>query len=527
MNFRKLGIAATFMLIGPTIEAVTITNLTEIKKALNIERWQEKSEKKRVKIAILDKGFYGYKEEIGGSLPKDTQYFPGPVEAPKDLKVEHGLVMAQLVTSIMKNPDLYLYNVYGYSNLKAAIDDLIAKEINLVLYSEVWEFGGNRNGKGFINALVDKALDAGVTWVNAAGNFALTAYVTKIETGDEDWVQLPDQNQALKIQCNKKDDKKCQLRIVLSWNDFKNDPKKGTEKDLDLALTDDLLNILESSALKQTADAEEKKPGFSSYPRETIVKEVNAGTYFLRVKNRSKNFDTDDELMITIDGDGVSMPSHSNGDSVLNPADNSRVITVGALDSDRSSYNKKLNKPNLLAMSSVKTSDGEFRGSSNSAALVAGVLGLIKSRAPQKDYEAIIEANTLPGWGDNLKGLSLYWLGFSTTNNRCFNPSSDKQNLPKQITDLINIGATFVQTNAGSRLMTPYDPLLLSPQIRRVQPNDLVLSSPEGFQLAPRNSPYIPAGWVEVFQRPIETGLCDTPMQPVGKIFRMKDSTND
>lgn len=526
MMIKHLSHLIMALLLVESAQAITIKNLAEVQKALNVKAWQSKPQKKRIKVAVLDKGFYGYEKEIGKALPKDTQYFAGPVEAPKESKVEHGLVMAQLVTSIMKTPELYLYNVYGYSNLKAAVEDLVAKDIQLVLYSEVWEFGGNRDGKGFINALVDKAVANGITWINAAGNFGLTSYMAKIETDDEDWVKLPDQNQGLKIQCNKKDDEKCQLRAVLSWNDFKDDPELGSDKDLDLALTDDLLNVLESSSLKQTSDKEEKKPGYSSYPRETIIKEIGKGTYFLRVKNRSKNFETDDELMITVDGDGLSMPSHSRGQSVLNPADNSGVITVGALDSDRSSYNEKLKKPDLLAMSSIKTSEGEFRGSSNSAAIVAGAIGLVKSRAPQKDFEAIIEESSLPGWAEYQRGLPLNWLGFFSPRGQCFVAETIKNELPQQITDVINVGGVFVQTTAGSRLMTPFDPVLLDGDLQRVQPNDFILTTPEGYKLAERYSPYIPNGWVEVFQTPQGMSLCDRPMQPLGKIFRLKNPTN-
>ncbi len=518
---QLLIFALTFIFANAFASAITFQNLDEIQRALNVKLWYQTSLQKRVKVAILDKGFYGYQDEIGRGLPNDTHYSAGPVESPADLKVQHGLVMAQLVTALMKSPDLYLYNAYGYSNLKAAIKDLTAKKVDLVLYSEVWEFGGNRDGKGFINALVNKALDQGITWINAAGNFETTTFISNIQTIDQDWVQLPDQNHSLKIVCENQRGEKCPLRVVLSWNDFKDDPAVGTDKDLDLALTDDFLNIIETSAQKQTSDPKEQRPGYSSYPRETIVTEIKAGTYFLRVKNRSQNFDSNDELIITADGDGLSMPNHSKGKSILNPADNSRVVTVGALDSDRSSYNYDLNKPNLLTMSSVKTSDGEFRGSSNAAAFVAGAIGLVKSRQPDRSLEDILSESSLSGWNDRQRGLPLYWLGFGATMGRCFStyPTTD---LPQQILDAVNVGGVYVQTTAGNRVMTPYDPILLENSLVRYQPNDLILTSPEGYKMAPRNSPYVPFGWVEVFQTPQEATLCNTPNQPLGRIFRLK-----
>ncbi len=525
MKFINISCAVfLFLIITIKSNAFTIQNTSELEKALNTKSLLQKPLKQKIKIAVLDKGFYGYQAEIGRSLPANTQYFQGPVEPPKDLNVTHGLAMAQIVTTIMKEPELYLYNTFGYSNLKFAIEDLTQKGIDLVLYSEVWEFGSNHDGNGFINALVNKALDHGVTWINAAGNFGLTSFTSRIQTLDQDWVQLPDQNQSLKVICQSRNNETCKVRVVLSWNDFKDDPYLGTDKDLDLALTDDFLNVIQTSGLKQTSDPNEKRPGYSLYPRETIVAEINAGTYFLRVKNRSHNFDSNDELYLSLDGENLLVPSHSSGSFVLNPADNPRVITVGALDSDRSSYNYTLAKPNLLAMSSIKTEeDGEFRGSSNAAALVAGALGLAKSRMPQRRFSDIIAGSQLPGWGSELRGLSLYWLGFSSPTGNCFNVATNlSPTLPQQIIDSINVGGLFVQTTAGYRVMTPYDPLLLSNQLTRYQPNDLVLTTPEGYRVAPRNSPGLPPGWIEVFQTPQEIGLCQPALQPVGNIFRLK-----
>ena len=520
-----LFVFSAFILLSSQVSfGFNIENLDEIQKALNVSSWKARPLKQRIKVAILDKAFYGYAAEVGKSLPADTQYIPGPLEPPADFKGQHGLVMAQLLTAIMENPELHLYNAYGYSNFKSAIEDLINKKIDLVLYSEVWEIGGNRDGNGFINALVNQALDRGIVWVNAAGNFGNTSYTSTIQTLEEDFVDLPDQNHGLKIQCQSNaKNSKCPVKIVLSWNDFKDDSTLGTNKDLDLALVDDFMNVIATSGLKQTDDPKENRPGYSLYPRETISTEIAPGTYFLRVKNRSHNFNADkDELFISVDGDGLSMPSHSVGDSVLNPADNPRVITVGALDSDRSSYSVSLAKPNLLAMSSVKTdTEGEFRGSSNAAAFVAGALGLAKSRMPSASFSTLLQNSTLAGWHQRLRGLPLQWLGFSAANGRCFSVNSNISQFPQQLIDAVNVGGLIVQTTAGLRIMTPFDPIVLGKGLYRYQQNDIILTTPEGYKISPRSNYQIPYGWVEVFQTPMELGLCEPAPQPQGNIFRL------
>lgn len=502
------------------------SNIQQIKSQLGFLQKYPLSPVRQLKIAILDKGFLGYESEIGKTLPSNTEYIPGPIAPPQDLKVEHGLKMAQILNALLTNnmeaqqwtPQLYLYNVYGFTNFKAAIDDLISKKVDLVLYSEVWEYGGNNDGWGFINVEVNKAIQNNVVWINAAGNYQLTTYNSKVVTGNENWVTLPDQNQALKIQCKTQQaDLKCSLKIVLSWNDFKNDVNIGTEKDLDLALTDDMLNIIQTSALKQSSDPDENRPGYSKYPREIITAEINSGTYFIRVKNRSLNFTSNDSLRITVDGDNVVMPSHSLNESILNPADNPNVITVGASDSDKSSRSEILNKPDITAPSSLILNNGdEMRGSSNSAAIVAAGVGIVKGLNPQINKYQILKLLTATPvenpW--NQSGLSLQALGFSFTGPGCF-IEAQLPNLPTYITDVLKNGGVMVATTAGYRIMTPYDPIILNPSLYRYQWNDLIVATPIGFQIYPRWT-NTPQGSIEVFQKPIEAGLCTIPQNGLG-----------
>lgn len=507
-------------------------NIKETQTNLGFDKYYPLHNKGRtLRIAVLDKGFKGYEKEIGKTLPDDTLYIAGPVADPEDLKVEHGLKMAQILTALMTDemttkqwqPELTLYNVFGFTNFQAAVDDLIANKVDLVLYSEVWEYGGNFDGKGFINAQVTRATKAGVVWVNAAGNFGKTTFNSGIETLETDWVQLPDQNDALSLKCEPVGkQEKCQVKVVLSWNDFKNDVNPGTKKDLDLALTDDLLNIIQVSSLKQSNDANEARPQYSKYPREIVTADLKKGSYFLRVKNISKNFTRKDKLRLTVDGEGIEMPSHTTDETLLNPADNDSVITVGASDSDRTSASLALGKPDIYAPSKMTLTTGdEFRGSSNSAAIVAAGIGILKSKNPKlKKDELLKKISSARGasnngnggsvGGDssnqNAFGLPLQLLGFGPTGAGCFIPSHQQQ-FPQFILNVLNQGGVIVQTTAAMRIMTPYDPIQLMNGHQRVAINDMVVVTPRGFELYPRGA-FAPPDSIEIFQRPQEAGLC-------------------
>lgn len=503
--------------------SVPFKNIETLKHTLGFSKYYASPVSRSLKIAVLDKGFTGLDKEIGPTLPTNTQYIPGPIAPPSEFSSEHGLRMAQIMISLLTNslqsvertPELYLYNVYGFTNFKSAIDDLIEKNVDIVLYSEVWEYGGNFDGSGFINEQVTRATNSGILWVNAAGNFDLTTYNSNIKTISDNWVSLPNQNNSLQLRCTSKE--ACNIKVVLSWNDFKNDVNLGTDKDLDLALTDDMLNIVQTSSLVQSNDPNENRPGYSKYPREIIIAKINPGTYYLRVKNRSNNFSDTDQMRITVDGEFIEMPSHSYGESILNPADNPSVITVGAWDSNRSGVSLRNHKPDLFTTSSIIfENDMEFRGSSNSASIVAAALALQKQQHPELNKEQLLSLITnYYNWDAGF--LSLNQLAFTFTGPGCFQEADPRISLPENVRSALSAGGVLVQTTQAYRVMLPFDPIELAPHLRRNFINDMIVMTPnDGIQIYPRYG-YIPPGSVELFQRPIEAGLCTPPVMKQGK----------
>ncbi len=522
-------LALIFTLLPAIAFAATTSpfkNINQIQSQLGFNKYYSYPNTKTLKVAVLDKGFQGFENEIGKTLPASTRYIAGPVNDPENVQTEHGLRMAQIMMALMTNsmqsmqfaPELTLYNVFGYSNFKAAIDDAINNKVDVILYSEVWEYGGNFDGQGFFNEQVNRATNAGIVWINAAGNFALTTYNSGINTLNDKWVDLPNQNHSIMIRCQAKE---CATKIVLSWNDFKNDVSLGTDKDLDLALTDDLLNIIEVSSLRQSNDPNESRPGFSKYPREIISAKLSTGTYFIRVKNQSQNFNSSHKLRITVDGNDIEMPSHSLSETLLNPADNASVITVGASDSAKSSTSDRLNKPDIFAPSSIIFENGaEFRGSSNSAAIVAAGVALIKSLSPADTKEIVLsKIRSTKNWNWNQPGLSLQLLGFMPTVPGCF-AEAQFSPLPAHVSKVLNQGGVLVQTTAAMRVMVPFDPIMLAPNLRRGLMNDMIVTTPRGYEIYPRG-PYAPPDAVEVFQRPLEAGLCNPPAARGSKSFYM------
>jgi len=505
-------------------------NIVDIAKNVGFKSYGGARGKSTVKIAVLDNGFKGYKNAIGKYLPADTAYHAGPVAVDANAEEIHGLYMAEIISSLLAyvpgvSYELHLYSAFGYSNLEAAVKDVVASGVDIVLYSQVWEYGGNGDGRGFINKLINQALDKGVIWVNAAGNFGDGTFRTWIEDSKDDWIRLPGPNDTVRVRCEKGG--KCPLRIVLSWNDFSDDVDAGTDKDLDLILTDDTLKIVGSSALQQMKKFPEGTPGASLYPREIINQVVSPGLYFIRVKNRSRNFKKNrDWLRLTVSGGRITLNDTTPGETLLPPADNPRVITVGASDTEKSSVSLRNQKPELVTRSliSLLGSNEEYKGSSNSAAITAAAAAILKAQNPGLSTARLVQllgaapAPQIPDTtGGDGRGLPLEVLGFTPTGNGCFEQTQLPYPRPVLQDLMSRTSGTVVATTRGLKVFTAVDPFTIT-GVQRVSLDDILVSGPRGFEALPRsNQEYLPPGFIEVVQTPRGQAICHSRNDETGR----------
>jgi len=528
--FKSAGTITLVLLISAAAVALSspFKNIASVARSIGLAGYDEAKSVRTIKIAILDNGFKGYAKEIGVGLPSNTVYHPGPVKVDPAGEETHGLYMAQILAGLLRyssgvSYELHLYSAFGYSNLESAVNDIVANRFDVVLYSQVWEYGGNGDGRGFINTLINKALATGVVWVNASGNFGSGTYQSAIELNDDNWVKLPAANDTVRIRCEKSVNGFCPLRVVLSWNDFSDDVDTGTDKDLDLILADDTLKIVASSALQQMKNIPEGAVGASLYPREIVTKRVNPGQYLVRVKARSQNFDKNrDRLRITISGDNITVLNTTPGETLLPPADNPGVITVGATDTDKTASSASMSKPELQTASLITLNNGDqYKGSSNAAAITAAAATIIKGLRPQTTRDGLLKMLSgdvvyLPG-GEG-QGLPLSALQFEPTGPSCFRKAS----LPTSSAGLRDFlkkapgGATVVETTKGIKIFTALDPFQITGEYR-VSGDDMLVVSSRGFEPLPRtNQDYLPEGTYEIVQIPKNQFVCPPDSNPSG-----------
>lgn len=400
--WRVLFVAVVCAL-GAQAGAQNILNIDDIVKDLKVADFKGKTFTRKIKVAVIDNGFFGYEKELGKSIPQDTVYHPGAAsDADKiDNRGLHGLFMAQMIHQLLvksgakTDVELHLFYAFGYTKFADAVKTVVNDKFDIVLYSQVWEYGGNGDGRGFINALVNEATAKGVIWINASGNFGQLTRIAPVDgkvEGSDEWVHFKDP-MTFKVECSAKKGELCGVRLVLSWNDFKDNADTGTDKDLDLFLLNSKKKVMLSSERHQKLTKDLSDPLASMFPRELIETKLAAGTYSLKVKVKSKNFSaSQDQLRITLSGEGVSMNNPTVGETLLPPADNSSVIVVGASDDLNSNRSDKNGKPDIWLKSLIRMKDGSAPFSTSiAAAMAAGVSILHLGTGTHADRLALLE----------------------------------------------------------------------------------------------------------------------------------------
>ncbi len=364
-----------------------VSNRDALRKQLGLTNYPVGAALKDVKIAVLDNGFAGYAPGKG-LLPDSAEMIEGPKnpQAP----TPHGLAMAQIAWAVTgqtaAGPKFYLINANGFSNFKAAIDFVIANHVTIVIYSQIWSFGSNFDGTGFINAEVNRATQAGVIWVNASGNNGGMVYNGNVEQAKTATGELRfDSKDYLSFE-NKVDENP--VTLTLSWSDFQDSDTYNTSKDLDLFVYDSAEKLIGSGELVQSGQAPPASgtSNLSSHARESVtLPALDRGKYRIRIKAKSSNFDAKDRfrVMIAADKNGIDFSDHTPTQEIMPPADNATVITVadGSGVSAKGPTADGRRKPDVTIKDSkvTFTNGQDTQGSSNAAALFAGSLAVMKS----------------------------------------------------------------------------------------------------------------------------------------------------
>jgi hypothetical protein len=127
----------------------------------------------QVKIAVLDSGFKGYSSLLGSELPASVQVKNYRTDGNFEYSL-HGSACAEIVHDMAPKAEIYLVAINDDVGFHQAVDWLIAEKVDVISCSLVWMCdAGAGDGTGPICEDVKKADNAGIVWVQAAGNMNL------------------------------------------------------------------------------------------------------------------------------------------------------------------------------------------------------------------------------------------------------------------------------------------------------------------------------------------------------------------
>jgi len=404
---RLLSVSVPFFLCHSGF-AIEIDNLKQLRDSVGLTQVKTKpSALSNIRIAVLDNGFSGFTAG-NGELPDCTKIIQGPGIAEK--LTPHGLLMAKTLWNMTGQtdpsicaPEITLVNAHGYTNLVAAIDWVIENQIDIVVYAINWEYGGNFDGKGFINKEVNRAIDAGVMWINAAGDYQGLVYEDQISVGSNFGLEFtPENNRGRKKDTirfkNNLDNN--DIKVVLSWNDFSESESYATTDDLDIKIYDGDGNEVASGERIQSGsqDESDESENYSQHAREIV---------FLRNAKRDEYFITIDQMSSTIMASKfrITLVPDTYGSmewldkrvkgQVMIPADNPKVIAVGdtsPVSASGATSDGRLKPDILMPISRVEFSDGTKPfGTSFGAAIFGGIAAVMKSIDYSLTQEKLIE----------------------------------------------------------------------------------------------------------------------------------------
>jgi hypothetical protein len=403
----------------------------DVRKQLGLGPEYEKvREVEQIKVAVLDYGFDGI-DGVRPFLPANAvlveHYDPdfvrrhglGDPEFRKGFAPgnKHGRVMAQIVWAVTGQrpggPQFYLLNANGPTMLQRAVRFAIEQKVDLILFSNTFDGGGNGDGRGPVNRIVQEAVRAGIIWVNAAGNQGRHVYRGPVEVLANGYLGLGPQRDAGGLRFrNLLDDNS--VTVTLTWNDYREAEDAGTTKDLDLYVEDWQGQVVAAGELRQVAGGAKAAEGETRNPRERVVLPGLAAErdhdYRIRVRHRNGRFTADDRLRVLIsagrDGkapdpksgnlvDAVQFLDASDGGEIYPPADHPLVLTVGDAGSESSvgpTADHRLKPDVVLRHSEVLLTDGELSvGASNAAAYFAGIVALLKAAEPSLEARHLLD----------------------------------------------------------------------------------------------------------------------------------------
>lgn len=396
-----------------------------------------------IKIGVLDIGFTGYASLMAsGEVPSTVVARCYLVDSTVTSNIAdcatgvHGSGVSEAIYDIAPDAEFYVTNPSWKADVSSAVDWLIAQGVDVINYSNTvsWIGPGDGTSAHAINRLemVDRAVAAGITWINAAGNNGHRNWKGSYSDLDGDGYLEFDPATAVidagAISGSELNPFELGLGELLSvqirWDGvWGTATTNGTDRDLNLVIYDPTMTEVASSTFIQDG-------GFGTVPVEyTFRIAAVAGTHYVAIFASSLPSVPEWIQLASPDSPGPGITNPEGSIRVPAESANPGMMAVGAashLDTNTIEFFSSQGpttdgriKPEIVGVDrgdSVTFGDDGFSGTSQAAPHVTGLVALILERFPgltPTEVVAYLKGNaeprgTVPNntWGYGLAQLA-------------------------------------------------------------------------------------------------------------------------